>query len=75
MRHTRNGDRFAPFGMRGTKLVSDYLTDKKKSLVEKQQQFVIEDAAGNIVWLVNERPSAQCCINEGTKNIIRLEWN
>ena len=75
MRHTRNGDRFAPFGMRGTKLVSDYLTDKKKSLVEKQQQFVIEDAEGNIVWLVNERPSAQCCINEGTKNIIRLEWN
>ena len=74
LRNTRNGDRFAPFGMRGTKLVSDYLTDRKKSFLEKQAQQVVVDAKGNIVWLVNERPAAQCCICEKTKNIIRLEW-
>ena len=74
LRNTRSGDRFAPFGMRGTKLVSDYLTDRKKSIIEKQQQLVVTDATGEIVWLVDERPSARCSISEKTKNIIRLEW-
>lgn len=75
LRKTRKGDRFAPFGMRGTKLVSDYLTDRKKSIIEKQSQLVVTDATGEIVWLVNERPSARCCIGEKTKGTVRLEWN
>lgn len=74
LRHTHDGDRFAPFGMRGTKLVSDYLTDRKKSFIEKQTQLVIADAEGEIVWIVDERPSARCCITEKTERIIRLEW-
>lgn len=74
LRNARNGDRFAPFGMRGTKLVSDYLTDRKKSLAEKQAQLVVTDADGEIVWLVDERPSSRCCINENTKRTICLEW-
>lgn len=75
LRNIQNGDRFAPFGMRGTKLISDYLTDRKKSLIEKQAQLVVTDAKGEIVWLVNERPSARCCITEKTKNVICLEWD
>ena len=74
LRNTRNGDRFAPFGMRGTKLVSDYLTDRKKSIIEKQAQLVVTDAKGEIVWLVNERPSSRCCVSESTKRILILEW-
>ena len=74
LRHTRPGDRFSPFGMRGTKLVSDYLTDRKKSIIVKQRQFVITDATGTIVWLVGERPAAPCCINRETKEIVILEW-
>ena len=74
LRKTRNGDRFAPFGMRGTKLVSDYLTDRKKSLIDKQAQLVVTDANGEIVWLVNERPSSRCRIGEKTKKILILEW-
>ena len=75
LRSTLPGDRFAPFGMRGTKLVSDYLTDRKKSLIERQSQLVVCDATGEIVWLVGERPSSRCCINEKTKNTVHLEWN
>ncbi|MBQ5617335.1 MAG: tRNA lysidine(34) synthetase TilS, partial [Bacteroidaceae bacterium] len=75
LRNIQNGDRFAPFGMRGTKLISDYLTDRKKSLIEKQAQLVVTDTKGEIVWMVNERPSARCCITEKTKNVICLEWN
>ena len=74
IRHARNGDRFAPFGMRGTKLVSDYLTDRKKNLKEKESQLVVTDATGEIVWVVNERPSARCCVSERTQTVIMLDW-
>jgi tRNA(Ile)-lysidine synthase len=74
LRSVKAGDRFRPYGMRGSKLVSDYLTDRKKSLIEKQAQLVVCDNKGEIVWVVNERPSAHCCINEKSKNVFRLEW-
>lgn len=72
VRRTRNGDRFTPFGMKGSKLVSDYLTDRKRNVVEKERQTVVVDAADNIVWLVNERPAAPYCVTERTKNIVRI---
>lgn len=55
VRVVSNGDRFVPFGMKGSKLVSDYLTDRKKTLFEKRRQYVVTDAKGRIVWLVGER--------------------
>lgn len=70
VRKTRNGDRFIPFGMRGSKLVSDYLTDRKRNVVEKERQAVVVDADDNIVWLVNERPAAPYCVTERTKNVL-----
>ena len=74
LRNTQKGDRFSPFGMRGTKLVSDYLTDRKRSIMEKQRQLVVTDAEGDIVWLVGERPAAPFCISKNTKRILCLEW-
>lgn len=74
LRSVRKGDRFAPFGMRGTKLVSDYLTDRKKSIIDKRQQLVVTDATGAIVWLVDERPAAPYCVKSSTKEVVLLEW-
>ena len=37
----REGDKFVPFGMTGKKNVSDYLTDRKFSLFEKENQYVV----------------------------------
>lgn len=74
LRSARKGDRFAPFGMRGTKLVSDYLTDRKKSIIDKRQQLVVTDATGAIVWLVGERPAAPYCVKSSTKEVVLLEW-
>ena len=54
--------------------MSDYITDRKMSLTEKEQQLVITDATGRIIWLVGERPSAHCAVTESTKNILRIEW-
>lgn len=74
LRRWRKGDRFAPFGMRGSKLVSDYMTDRKMNAVQKEQQLVVTDSAGTILWLVGERPAAHCSVTEETKKILRIEW-
>ena len=73
LRLAQNGDTFHPFGMRGKKLVSDYLTDRKKNLFEKQSQLVLEDANGQIIWVVGERTSELCKIKEETKKILYIQ--
>lgn len=75
LRNVLPGDRFIPFGMRGSKLVSDYLTDRKQNILEKQQQMVVADAHDNIVWLVGERPAAPYCITKKTKETVTLHWH
>ncbi len=74
VRKTKAGDRFFPFGMRGSKLVSDYLTDRKMNILQKERQLVITDRNDNIVWLVGERPAAPYCIGEKTKKLLCLKW-
>ena len=67
------GDRFVPFGMKGQKLVSDYLTDVKKNLFEKERQLVV-CSGDNIAWLVNERPDNRFRIEEGqTKHVLLIQ--
>ncbi len=72
VRPVREGERFTPFGMKGTKLVSDYLTDRKRTLFDKRRQTVVVDADGNIVWLVKERPGNNYCIDENTSTVLLL---
>ena len=70
MRPWCEGDRFSPFGMKGSKLVSDYLTDRKKNYFQRRGQLVVEDARGEIIWLVGERTSEKCRVGEKTSAII-----
>lgn len=70
LRECRTGDRFTPFGMRGTRLVSDFLTDRKLSLIEKQRQLVLADATGTILWLPGQRISERCRVTDTTAKII-----
>lgn len=72
IRHAANGDRFIPFGMKGSKLISDYLTDKKKTLFEKRQQRVITDAEGRVVWLIGERTDNRFRITGQSKKAVIL---
>lgn len=72
-RRTQNADRFHPFGMKGSKLVSDYLTDRKRNYMEKLEQHVLTDREGEIIWLVGERTSDATKITGQTKNILEIE--
>ena len=66
LRPIRQGDRFTPFGMKGTKLVSDYLTDIKCSVIDRQRQMVVEDATGMIIWLVGRRTNDKSRIDSSS---------
>ena len=70
LRHTATSDCFVPYGMRGTKLVSDYLTDRKRSLYEKRCQLVLADEMGKIIWVVSERISQHVAVTEQTTRLL-----
>ena len=72
LRPVREGDAFCPFGMTGHRLVSDYLTDLKLSVLEKRRQLVITDATDTILWLVGYRTDNRFRVTNGTNNILRL---
>ena len=71
VRSAAEGDRFQPFGLRGTQTVADYLTRRHRSRIEKLAQLVVCDAAG-IVWLVGERPAARACVGVATREVVLL---
>lgn len=69
VRRVAEGDRFVPFGMRGSKLVSDYLKDSKVPIEERLRQLVV-CSSGKIVWLVGRRVDNRVRVLADTPNII-----
>lgn len=69
VRYWRAGDSFVPFGMHGRKLVSDYMTDCRMSVIEKQRQILLCDG-DNIVWVVGRRPDNRYRIDGKTEKIL-----
>ncbi len=71
LRSVTEADRFRPFGMKGTKLVSDYLTDVHTSRIGKLADVVLTNGT-DIAWLVGERIDARFALNENTTHIVLL---
>ena len=71
IRRWRQGDKFVPFGMKGKKKISDYLTDRKFTLFQKESQCVV-CSGENIVWLVNERSDNRYRVTEDTRRVLIL---
>lgn len=72
VRPVQSGDSFCPFGMEGHKLVSDFLTGRKLSILEKRRQLVVTDATGSILWLVGLRTDNRFRVSDQTTAILRL---
>lgn len=71
LRHWRIGDRFQPFGMNGTRLVSDLFNDLKLDYFNKQNAWLLE-ADGRIIWVVGYRSSAHFPVEIGSQDYIML---
>ncbi|MBE6182577.1 MAG: tRNA lysidine(34) synthetase TilS [Rikenellaceae bacterium] len=71
LRRWREGDWFIPFGMTGRKKVSDFLTDQKVSIAEKQRQFILLSGE-DIVWVVGRRIDDRYRLTSATENVLRI---
>lgn len=73
LRKWQSGDWFVPFGMKGRKKLSDFFTDRKFSLVDKENAWVLSSGE-NIVWIVGERPDERFKVTESTENVMVIEF-
>ena len=70
VRRVEEGDRMQPYGMRGSKLLSDLMTDCKLSLFDKRRQLVVVDAQGVVIWAVGLRVSQQVAVTDHTSEVL-----
>lgn len=70
---TMTGNRFSPYGFRhGSRLVSDYLTDRHRSRIDKQRALCLCDKGG-ILWLVGETIDSRAAVTDTTRRVIIIE--
>ena len=74
LRHWHEGDRFCPFGMRGSKKLSDFFIDQKINLLEKQNVPVL-CSDDKIVWLVGLRSDDRFKIGHQTENYFKIQYH
>lgn len=73
LRHWRQGDRFRPFGMKGSKKLSDYFNDNKFSLLDKRRAWLL-CASDTILWLVGHRAADAFRVTPTTRQIVVLKY-
>jgi len=71
VRQWKEGDKFIPIGMHGTKKISDFLNDIKINSFEKKEQPILENN-GKIVWVIGKRLDDRYKITPNTKKVLKL---
>jgi tRNA(Ile)-lysidine synthase len=71
LREPRPGDRMQPFGMTGTKKLSDIFIDNKIPLGERSTFLVLTDAH-DVVWLVGVTTSEKCRVDPAARKVLRV---
>lgn len=73
LRRWREGDWFIPFGMTGKKKLSDYFTDCKLSLIDKENIWLL-CSGENIIWIIGERIDNRFCIDKNSKQALIVDY-
>ena len=66
------GDRFSPLGLKGSKKVTDYLTDIKFENLHKGNVLLMCDASGRIVCIPGLQISNHARVTESTTEILQV---
>lgn len=72
IRNFREGDRFVPLGMRGTKKLQDYFVDRKISSKERGGIPLVFDR-DKLLWVAGHRIDDRAKVSSGTKKILQLD--
>jgi tRNA(Ile)-lysidine synthase len=72
IRQKQTGDKFRPFGMKGFKLISDFLKDQKLNAFEKENCRLLENGNGDIIWVMGHRSDDRYKIETKKNNLLKL---
>lgn len=73
IRHWKEGDRIEPFGMKGSRLVSDIFSDAKLTIAEKRQKWILT-RNGRPIWVVGMRASRHFPVSTESSTVIALKF-
>ncbi len=71
IRAWKAGDKIQLLGMKGTKNISDVLTDLKVPVISKKNQLVLTNK-DELIWLIGKKLSEKYKITSKTKKILKL---
>lgn len=72
LRQWRQGDRFRPLGMHGSKLVSDFFNDLNFTAFQKKTTWILTDTGDRIIWIVGHRIDDDFKITNKTTRICEI---
>lgn len=73
LRHWHKGDVLEPFGMKGSRKVSDIFTDAHLGLEAKKKVWLLL-RDGKLLWVLGHRSSRHYPVTPSTREYLRLEW-
>ena len=73
LRSWKAGDKFIPLGMKGSKKISDFLTDQKLSIPQKNKTLVLE-SDGKICWVAGFRIDDRFKYQPKDQTVFIMEW-
>jgi len=71
-RGKRTGDRFRPFGMKGSKLLSDYMKEQKMNAFDKENCTLMVNGNGEIVWILGHRSDDRYKVSAKDADLLKL---
>jgi len=69
LRRWKQGDKFQPLGMKGTKKLSDFFKDQKFSLFDKENVWILANKE-HIIWIVGYRMDERCRVNDSIDKVL-----
>lgn len=74
LRKTKTGDKFKPFGMKGFKLLSDFMKDQKLNGFEKENCKLLVNGNGEIMWVAGYRSDERYRITGSPAQLLKLKF-
>lgn len=72
LRKWKHGDYICPTGMTGSKKLSQLFKDKKLSLVDKENIWLLTDAKDTIIWVIGLRQDRRFSVYNKSTNILKI---
>lgn len=72
LRKWQLGDWFIPFGMKGRKKLSDYFTDHKFSVKDKEDVWILTSGE-DVVWIVGHRSDNRFRVSDDTSSVLVVD--